>query len=150
MKRSLLYALMASLASATACQQEMVTPTPTPTPTSTATGSGIMAEWNWVSSVGSITGKQTLTPASTGTTIKWVFRADSTVQISTVSKGTAQPTQTVTYSLGVTRSIYSGQPARSLTLKHPQLEVYLLQALESQLVLKENHPDGFEVTFQRQ
>ncbi|MGI4823083.1 MAG: hypothetical protein ACRYFV_17885 [Janthinobacterium lividum] len=47
------------------------------------TAQGILGEWHWVSSQGGLTGKQTYTPASTGTTTTWVFKADGTYQLHT-------------------------------------------------------------------
>ncbi|MGI4872437.1 MAG: hypothetical protein ACRYFX_14815 [Janthinobacterium lividum] len=138
MKRSF-YAVAAFLASITACQQEAVTPSTT----------GIIGEWNWVSCTGGFSGKENLTPATTGTTIKWLFKTDSTVQMYTTKQGVLQPTETGVFSLGTTRSIYSGQPARSLTIRRMQPEIYVIKSLGSQLVLQDNYPDGFERIFQR-
>ncbi|NML67729.1 hypothetical protein HHL22_21215 [Hymenobacter sp. RP-2-7] len=113
-------------------------------------GQGLVGEWNWVQSRGGLTGNQTYTPASTGTTIRWVFRADSTVQVSTTRQGVTQPMQMGTYSLGVAKSIYSGQPARALTIRLKQAQTYILSELSSnRLVVDDNAYDGFGDTYER-
>lgn len=117
--------------------------------TVSAPAEGLAGEWSWVESRGGLTGNQTYTPASTGTTVRWILRADSTVQINTTRQGLAQPIQTGTYSLGMGRSIYSGQPGRLLTLRLAQPRVYLLSELGSRLVVADNNPDGYTTTYER-
>lgn len=124
---------------ATACQKTGVSPAP-----------GLVGEWSWVISRGGFTGNQTYTPASTGTVRQWVFRADSTFQQRETRQGAAQPAQVGTYSLGAVSSIYTGQPARSLTLRlGQQAEVYVLSELGSRLVVADNQYDGFTDTYER-
>ena len=99
--------------------------------------------------MGGITGKQTHTPASTGSTDTWVLRADSTYELRTTQPGGGQTTVTGTFSLGSVKSIYSGQPARSLTLRSKQPQTFVIQELTSRLVLADNYYDGFGHTYER-
>ena len=134
----LLLAAAAGLALATpACQKAEAPP------------QGLLGEWNWVESRGGLTGNQTYSPASTGTTVRWLFRADSTVLVRTTQQGVAQPTQTGTHSLGTVRSIYSGQAARTLTLRLAQPRGYVLNELSSRLVVADNNPDGYTTAYER-
>jgi hypothetical protein len=127
--------------SASACQKASVSPT--------AADQRIVGEWHWASSTGGTTGKQTYTPASTGSTDTWVFNADSTYQRRTTQPGGAQATEMGTFSLGSTKSIYSGRPARALTLRGKQSQTFVIQELTSRLVLADNHYDGFGHTYER-
>jgi len=111
---------------------------------------GLVGEWGWVSSRGGLTGKQTDTPASTGTSRQWVFRADSTFQQRETRQGVALPAQEGTYLLGVVSSIYTGRPARALTIiRLGQHQTYVLSELGSRLVVNDNYPDGFGKTYER-
>jgi hypothetical protein len=110
---------------------------------------GIIGEWHWASSVGGLTGKQTYTPASTGSTDTWVFRADSTYERRTSQAGGASLTVTGTFSLGSIKSIYSGQPARALTLRGKQSQTFVIQELTPRLVLADNYYDGFGHIYER-
>lgn len=65
---------------ATACQKISVSPS-----------EGPVGEWNWVASQGGFTGNQTEAPASTGTTKRWLFRADNTFQLAVTWRRVAQP-----------------------------------------------------------
>jgi len=122
------------------CQRANVAP---------AAGQGIVGEWHWTSSIGGFTGKQTLTPASTGSAETWILRADSTYQRRTMQLGGAQVTETGTFSLGSVRSIYSGQPARALTLRGARSQTFVIQELTSRLVVADNYYDGFGHTYER-
>lgn len=127
---------------ASACQQATVAP---------EGGTGLVGEWRWVLSQGGFTGKQTDTPASTGTTHTWLFRADSTYQAYTTRQGTSQLTDSGTFSLGSAPSIYTGRPDRALRLRSRQAQqVYIVQELSShRLRLADNYPDGFGHTYER-
>lgn len=127
--------------STTACQKS--------NPAPAVTDQGIIGEWHWVSSIGGITGKQTQTPASTGIATTLVFKSDSTFQRSTTQTGSTPLTETGTFSLGAIRSIYSGQPARALTLRGKQPQTFIIQELTTRLVLADNYYDGFGHTYQR-
>lgn len=109
---------------------------------------GLVGEWSWVASTGGHTG-QTYTPASTGTTRRWLFRADSTFRLTETRQGVAQPVQAGTYSLGVVRSIYTGQPARALTIRLGQPQTYVLSELGDRLEVADNFYDGFADTYER-
>jgi hypothetical protein len=124
---------------ATACQQTDPTPT----------DQGIMGEWHWVSTVGGLTGKQTYTPASTGTTETWVFKADSTYQHYTTRRGGPLVTETGTFSLGSARSIHSGQAARALLLRGQSAQTFLVEQAATRLALSDNIYDGFGYTYER-
>jgi hypothetical protein len=127
--------------SISACQKSSVTPT--------LADQAIIGEWRWASSAGGLTGKQTYTPASTGSTDTWVFSADSTYQRHTTSSRSAQLTETGTFSLGSIKSIYSGQPARALILRGKQSQTFITQEVTARLVLADNHYDGFKHTYER-
>ena len=75
--------------------------------------------------------------------------ADSTYQRRTRQAGGALLTETGTFSLGSTKSIYSGQPARALTLRGKQAQTFVVQELTSRLVLADNYYDGFGHTYER-
>jgi hypothetical protein len=139
MNRRLLAAAILALG-AVACQKTTLAPP----------AEGLVGEWNWVQSRGGFTGNQTETPASTGTSRRWAFRADSTFTQYVVQQGVAKPAQAGTYSLGVARSIYTGQPARALTIRLGQPQTYLLSGVSSsRLVLADNAYDGFGDTYER-
>jgi hypothetical protein len=126
---------------ASACQKADVAPA--------NTDQSIVGEWHWVSSVGGLTGKQTYTPASTGSTETWVLKADSSYQRRISQPSGAQTTETGTFSLGSVKSIYSGQPARTLTLRGKQSQTFVIQELTSRLVLADNWYDGFGHMYER-
>jgi hypothetical protein len=135
-------ALAALLAvSTTACQKAGVAPA--------TADHGLIGEWHWVSSTGGLTGKQTSTPASTGATITWVFKPDSTYQRVTTQAGGTPLTDRGTFSLGSVKSIYSGQLAQSLTLLGKQAQTFLIEELTPRLVLADNAYDGFGHTYER-
>ena len=126
---------------ASACQQEAVAP---------EGGTGLVGEWHWVISQGGLTGHQTATPASTGTTQTWVFRADSTYQAFTTQQGSPQLTDSGTFSLGLAPSIYTGSSSRALRLHGQRERLYIVQELSStRLQLADNYPDGFGHTYER-
>ena len=134
------YALAALLAiGASGCQKASVTPA----------DQGIVGEWHWASSVGGLTGKQTYTPASTGSTDTWAFQADGTYQRHTTQASGTQLTETGTFSLGSAKSIYSGQPAQALILRGKQSQTFIIQELTTRLVLADNYYDGFGHTYER-
>ncbi|TVT37378.1 hypothetical protein FNT36_23540 [Hymenobacter setariae] len=134
-------ALATLLAVGAACQKASVSPA--------ATDQRIVGEWHWVSSMGGISGKQNHTPASTGSTDTWVLKADSTYQRRTTQPGGAQTTETGTFSLGSIKSIYTGQPARALTLRSKQPQTFVVLELTPRLVLGDNYYDGFAHTYER-
>jgi hypothetical protein len=136
------YCALAALfaASATACQKASLTPS--------STDQGIIGEWHWVSTVGGLTGKQTYTPASTGSTQTWVFKSDSTYQHVTIPRGGPSGTETGTFSLGSIRSIHTGEPARALLLHGKQSQVFLMEEVTTRLVLSDNYYDGFGYTYE--
>jgi hypothetical protein len=98
---------------------------------------------------GELTGKQTYSPASTGSTATWVFKADDTYERRISQAGGASLTETGTFSLGSTKSIYSGQPARALTLSGKQAQTFVIQERTSRLILADNRYDGFRHTYER-
>jgi hypothetical protein len=112
-------------------------------------------DWEWTSSVGGITGKQITTPATTGVTRKYVFRADGTF----IQYDNGQEVQRATYVRGQgTSLLYNDQRdiitvnyrivTPSGTLEHSMR--YLVDRLSSaELVLREDVFDGFLLTFQK-
>ncbi|WP_426062278.1 hypothetical protein, partial [Hymenobacter sp. B1770] len=103
-----------------------------------------------------MTGRQTLTPASTGIAVRWVFTPDSTFQAYETRQGTTRQTKSGTYSLGSVRSIYTGQAARALRFTplpgSPVTagpETYVMEELGAHLRLADNNPDGFGHTYRR-
>lgn len=119
-----------------------------PTNVSPKGGASLVGEWHWVSSTGGFTGKQTYTPASTGTEEKWVFGADSTYQVYATKQGATRLTESGSFSVGTAPSIYTGQPARALRLQGRQ--PYIIEELGStRLGLADNSPDGFGHTYER-
>jgi hypothetical protein len=110
---------------------------------------GIMGEWHWVSTVGGLTGKQTYTPASTGSTETWVFKSDSTYQHAITRQGSTSVTEMGTFSLGSVRSIHTGQAARALVLRGQQAQTFLLEEVSTRLALSDNYYDGFGHTYER-
>ncbi len=110
---------------------------------------GIMGEWHWVSTVGGLTGKQTYTPASTGSTQTWVFNSDSTYRYVYTPPSGSPVTTTGTFSVGSVKSIYTGQPSRALVLRGPQAQTFIVQELATRLILADNHYDGFTLTYER-
>ena len=120
----------------------------------------ISGEWNWVTTIGGLTGNQTYTPASTGVAIKWIFKPDSTFQQYNTRQGVAQLTESTTFSIGSTRSIYTGQIARTLRINRhvsggsPNTSVvqpvtYIIEELGTELRIADNYPDGFGQTYRR-
>lgn len=144
------------LAVSTGCEK---TTEPEPALTEVA-GNELIGEWEWVQTVGGLTGGQTYTPMSSGTAVKWVFKADSTFQQYTTRQGVTQLTESTTFSVRSARSIYSGQLARALRINRHvsggassppivQPITYLVAALGAELKLADNNPDGFTQTYRR-
>lgn len=144
------------LAVSTSCEKSTE---PEPIPTEVV-GNELTGEWEWVKTVGGITGSQTYTPASSGAAITWVFKADSTFQQYTTRQGVTQLTESTTLSVRSARSIYNGQLTRTLRINchlsggassPPVVQpvTYLLEALGTELKLADNNPDGFTQTYRR-
>jgi hypothetical protein len=127
------------LLGATACRRTDATPAV----------QGLMGEWHWISTVGGLTGKQTNTPASTGSTETWVFKSDSTYQRAITRQGGTSVTEIGTFSVGSIKSIYTGQAARALILRGQQGQRLLLKEVTTRLTLSDNYYDGFEHTYER-
>jgi hypothetical protein len=123
----------------TACQRTDATPA----------DQGIMGEWHWVSTVGGLTGKQTYTPASTGSNETWVFKADSTYQRDITRQGGTLVKEQGTFSLGSVKSIHTGQATRALILRGQQAQTFLLEEVSTRLALSDNYYDGFGHTYER-
>jgi hypothetical protein len=144
------------LAVSTGCEKSTE---PEPAPTEVA-GNELIGEWEWVQTVGGLTGGQTYTPISSGAAIKWVFKADSTFQQYTTRQGVTQLTESTTFSVRSARSIYNGQPGRTLRINRHvssgvsgppvvQPVTYLVLTLGAKLELADNNPDGFTQTYRR-
>ena len=125
---------------ASACQQKT---------DASPTAQGLLGEWHWVATVGGFTGRQTYTPASTGTTETWVFNADSTYRHYTSRLGSSPVTETGIFSLGSVKSIHSGQTARALILRGQPGQTFLLEEVTTRLALSDNSYDGFGYTYER-
>lgn len=153
---SLLVLASWSLLTLTSCEKSSGTE-PAPVEVSE---NGISGEWEWVQTVGGMTGNQTYTPASSGVALKWVFKADSTFQEYTTRQGMTQLTESTTFSIGSARSIYNGQLSQALRINRHmnggasspsvvQPATYLIEALGTELKIADNNPDGFSQTYRR-
>jgi hypothetical protein len=58
-------------------------------------------------------------------------------------------TQTGTFSVGLVKSVYTGQAARALILRGQQGQRLLLKEVTTRLTLSDNYHDGFEHTYER-
>jgi hypothetical protein len=125
---------------ATACQRKT---------DASPTTQSLLGEWHWVATTGGFTGRQTYTPASTGTTETWVFNADSTYRHYTSRLGSPPVTETGAFSLGSVKSIHSGQAARALILRGPAGQTFVLEEVTTRLALSDNIYDGFSYTYER-
>ena len=115
----------------------------------------IFGEWEWVSTIGGLTGNQTSTPASTGVTTTWVFKSDSTFQQYDTRQGVSRLAESTTFSIRSARSIYTGQTTQTLRINRHvsgptvQPATFIIQEIGTQLKIADNFPDGFGQTYHR-
>ncbi|MDJ0365736.1 hypothetical protein QMK33_11285 [Hymenobacter sp. H14-R3] len=149
-------ASLSLLAMSTSCEKSTITD---PTPAAVSENS-ISGEWEWVKTVGGLTGNQNYTPSSTGVATIWVFKPDSTFQQYDTRQGVTQLTESTTFSVRSARSIYNGQITQTLRINHhvsggsPSTSViqpitYLIEELGAELKIADNYADGFSQTYRR-
>ncbi|TFZ62606.1 hypothetical protein E4631_24845 [Hymenobacter sp. UV11] len=143
------------LAMSTSCEKSTATD-----PTPAVSENNISGEWEWVKTVGGLTGNQTYTPSSTGVATKWVFKPDSTFQQYDTRQGVTQLTESTTFSIRSARSIYTGQPTQALRINRHvsagspstlviQPVIYIIEELGTELKIADNYADGFGQTYRR-
>ena len=144
MKKILLYFAVGSLSLAgVSCQKKEDAPAP----------SALETEWDWVSSKGGITGGILMTPATTGTTQRYVFGPNSTFQ----QYRNGQLVQSSTYARANQVSLIFNAQRDMLSLGlsgangTPAVPVrYIVEQLTAEvLVLDEDHYDGMVITFHK-
>lgn len=116
----------------------------------------VFGEWQWVSSVGGITGKNVLTPAITGVARTYRFDRDSTV----VECDNGQCEAAVKFTLRMETSFFDHQQHLILTIPHtlhlpPPTGVYVIRSrytvreVSNSLRLTEEVADGYEEVYNR-
>lgn len=117
----------------------------------------IFGEWQWVSSIGGITGKNVLTPAITGVERTYRFTRDSTF-IECLNKQCKTP---VKFALRMEKSIFDNQQHLILTVSrrfylappdtgfHVIRSRYTVREVSNSLVLDEEVADGYGESYTR-
>jgi hypothetical protein len=152
MKKQLLYLLVSSVALAgVSCQKN--DSADTPAPAVPAASAVLETEWEWTSSVGGIAGKLEQTPANSGRTERYVFKADGTCQ----QYANGQQMQSGTYTRGPQTSLlyHDQRDMITVSLSAPAgpaaiAKRYMVDRLSAQeLVLREDVYDGFVKTYRK-
>ena len=117
----------------------------------------IFGEWQWVSSVGGITGKDVYTPANTGAALTYRFNRDSTF-VECLNNRCKAP---VKFTLRMERSFFDNQQHLILTIPrriylappdtgfHVTRSRYTVREVSNSLRLTEEVADGFEESYRR-
>jgi hypothetical protein len=117
----------------------------------------IFGEWQWVSSVGGLTGKIVLTPASTGRARTYRFNRDSTF-VECFDNRCEKP---VKFKLRTETSFFDGKPHLILTIPrriylappdtgfHVLTARYTVQEISNTVNLVQERPDGFTESYVR-
>jgi hypothetical protein len=101
----------------------------------------IVGTWNWKQSIGGITGKDIVTPESTGVEKKLVFNADKKVIVFT----NGLETGSYTYKITLGNSIFDDKEHYLLTFNEM---CYVIQYVDNQhLSIQDNFPDGYVLTY---
>ena len=147
MRRSPLFCACAVLLGSNGCKKEKLAPTST----------AIFGEWQWVSSVGGLTGKNVLTPANTRTERTYRFNRDSTF----VECYNNQCEAPIKFTLRMEMSFFDHQQHLILTIPrriylappdtgfHVIRFRYAAREVSNSLRLAEEVADGYEESYQR-
>ncbi|KDN56091.1 hypothetical protein FEM21_06430 [Flavobacterium seoulense] len=100
-----------------------------------------MGTWHWQESIGGITGKEIITPQSTGVDKKLVFGANKKVTVFTNDTETGQ----YEYTIELGNSIFDNKQHYLLTFNEMS---YVIQYIDNKnLTIRDNFTDGYVLTY---
>lgn len=103
----------------------------------------IMGTWHWQKSIGGMTGKEIITPESTGVDKKLVFGANKKVTVFTNDAETGQ----YNYTIKMGNSIFDNKQHYLLTFNEMS---YVIQYLDNNnLSIQDNFTDGYVLTYRK-
>lgn len=103
----------------------------------------ILGTWNWLKSSGGITGKELVTPESTGVDKKLVFNANKKVTVFTNDLETGS----YTYKITMGNSIFDNKEHYLLTFNEMS---YVIEHIDNRhLSIKDNFTDGYVLTYEK-
>lgn len=103
----------------------------------------ILGTWNWQKSSGGISGKELVTPESTGVDKKLVFKANKKVTVLTNDLETG----IYTYKITMGNSIFDNKKHYLLTFNEMY---YVIEYIDNQhLSIKDNFTDGYVLSYEK-